>query len=379
MGSANVGSRLVLCEHFAAGGTLDGRDPAPMRREGEAMLLALLEDLAALGFPALAAVVRPELRPTLPAGVAPLPGGPDPATALARALADGGGRCWPVGPETGGVLTRLARAADRAGDGIVGTPAAGVRAAARRSRLLARLARAGVKVPATLPAPTARAARRAARELGGRVVVKPGRGAGGAGVRPVDGGAGLEAAHRAARSVEPDLPPLVQRHVGGTAASATLLVSRGAARPLALNRQVVRFTPGARYEGGVTPLRHPDADRALRAAADAVRACGGLRGLVGVDLVLGPDGPVVLEVNPRLTTSYLGLRRHVGPAAAAAALRASGHPVPDGAAPPLPDAPVEGEPVRFRPDGRTPARPSPAEGDARRGDLRSGAPGPRAP
>jgi len=35
----------------------------------------------------------------------------------------------------------------------------------------------------------------------------------------------------------------------------------------------------------------------------------GLRGYIGVDMVLTNDEPVVIEVNPRLTTSYIGLRK----------------------------------------------------------------------
>ncbi len=34
-----------------------------------------------------------------------------------------------------------------------------------------------------------------------------------------------------------------------------------------------------------------------------------MRGYLGVDLILGPQGVSVIEVNPRLTTSYVGLRR----------------------------------------------------------------------
>ena len=47
----------------------------------------------------------------------------------------------------------------------------------------------------------------------------------------------------------------------------------------------------------------------LRAAAATLGALPGLRGHVGVDLVVAPDRCVVIEVNPRLTTSYVGLRR----------------------------------------------------------------------
>jgi len=43
-------------------------------------------------------------------------------------------------------------------------------------------------------------------------------------------------------------------------------------------------------------------------AQHVVQALPGLRGLVGVDYIQTKDGPVVLEINPRATTSYAGLR-----------------------------------------------------------------------
>ena len=51
---------------------------------------------------------------------------------------------------------------------------------------------------------------------------------------------------------------------------------------------------------------------APRDAAAAPRAVGlvpGLRGCVGVALVLSPGGCFLIEIDPRLTTSYVGLRR----------------------------------------------------------------------
>ena len=51
-------------------------------------------------------------------------------------------------------------------------------------------------------------------------------------------------------------------------------------------------------------------------------AIPGLAGYVGVDFVLTPAGPVVLEVNPRLTSSYCGLSRALGRNVAAEILRA---------------------------------------------------------
>ena len=56
------------------------------------------------------------------------------------------------------------------------------------------------------------------------------------------------------------------------------------------------------------PANWPGAKRLARQASASLPAA---TGFFGMDLVLGPEGPesdVVIEVNPRLTTSYLGLR-----------------------------------------------------------------------
>jgi len=52
-------------------------------------------------------------------------------------------------------------------------------------------------------------------------------------------------------------------------------------------------------------------ERAQQLALRAVGVVAGLFGYVGVDVVLGAsnDADRVIEINPRLTTSYVGLRR----------------------------------------------------------------------
>jgi predicted ATP-grasp superfamily ATP-dependent carboligase len=50
------------------------------------------------------------------------------------------------------------------------------------------------------------------------------------------------------------------------------------------------------------------AGRALAVAAAACRLIPGLKGFVGVDVVLTATEAWVIEVNPRITTAYVGLR-----------------------------------------------------------------------
>ena len=67
------------------------------------------------------------------------------------------------------------------------------------------------------------------------------------------------------------------------------------------------------YHGGMCPVEEQLAVRAKRLAQAALDALPATSGYVGIDMVLGDnsvgDGDVVIEVNPRLTTSYVGLRK----------------------------------------------------------------------
>jgi predicted ATP-grasp superfamily ATP-dependent carboligase len=100
---------------------------------------------------------------------------------------------------------------------------------------------------------------------------------------------------------------IVQPFMEGTAVSVAFLL--GPAQQLALlpARQHLSSDGRFRYLGGELPLPPDEAKRAVQLAQQAVRVVPGLRGYVGVDLVLGPPD-WVMEINPRLTTSYVGLR-----------------------------------------------------------------------
>ncbi len=105
---------------------------------------------------------------------------------------------------------------------------------------------------------------------------------------------------------------IVQPFVSGAPASVAFLFGPG--RCLALPPAAQRLSGDGRfrYLGGHVPLPGALAERAQRVARSAVETLPELRGYIGVDVVLGAvaDGSAdqVIEVNPRLTTSYSGLR-----------------------------------------------------------------------
>lgn len=213
------------------------------------------------------------------------------------------GRCdaaWPIAPETAGVLERLCLDAEAAGVPLLTSPAAAVRLAASKLATLERLARHGLPVARTaaladwMPTP------------GRPFVVKPDDGAGCEGARIIRDPVRLQM---------PADPPgwIAQDLLAGEALSLSALFAQGQARRLSGNRQLIEQTGDGFALAGCRVNAFADEDGQWQALADGVaRALPELWGYAGIDLILGANGPAILEVNPRLTTSYAGLRRALG-------------------------------------------------------------------
>ena len=105
---------------------------------------------------------------------------------------------------------------------------------------------------------------------------------------------------------------IVQDFVPGRAASVALLIGPEQIVPLLPTFQHLSDDGRFTYLGGELPIPPALAERAVSLGRRAVGCVPGLRGYVGVDLVLGDaaDGSqdYAIEINPRLTTSYVGLR-----------------------------------------------------------------------
>jgi predicted ATP-grasp superfamily ATP-dependent carboligase len=193
-------------------------------------------------------------------------------------LYTGGLENWP------GLVARLARRRPLWGNG----PAA-LREARDPSRLARALRNAG------LPAPAVR--RSAPCPCGPcRWLVKPLRGAGGAGVRFWDG------------ETPSSGSVYWQQFVPGEGCAAAYLGDGRKARLLGLTRQLVGLdwlhADAFRYCGSVGPLRaEGDLLRLLERLGDVLAGHCGLRGLFGVDGVLNDEGFWPVEVNPRYPAS----------------------------------------------------------------------------
>lgn len=228
--------------------------------------------------------------------------------ALLHQALEGCDAAYILAPELEDALPSLVSLVEESGLVSLNSKAETIRQVADKLALYQALRRLGVRTPRSLPlGPGDRAVlARVGDELGYPLVVKPRRGAGCMGLTLVpDKGRFGEVFQRSAQ-MGGEL--LAQEYIKGTPASVSLITDGTKARPLALNRQLLRLEGEPTYLGGITPYPHPQAEEALRLAVAVVEHLG-LRGYVGVDLVLGEEGPWIVEVNPRLTVAYHGVSR----------------------------------------------------------------------
>ncbi len=303
-------SAILVHEYVIGGGWPTPDLPPRLAAEALAVVRALLADLRAWGrFPVVATRDRRLHGTSLTADrVVDLDAEvyPTRVVELAREC----GAALVVAPEGGGALEHLSRSLADAGVCLLGSLPEAVAVAADKWECYRRFSQAGLPTPRTIRA-SPDAAPAAAARLGYPVVVKPLDGAGCDGVGLATDDAELtralgQPALRGARSI------LVQKHASGSAASVSLLVAEGRSTVLSLNEQRVRAGIPFAYDGGVASWPHPRRAEACELGRRAVALVPGLRGYVGVDLVLGEQTCWLIEINPRPTTSYVGLRRVVG-------------------------------------------------------------------
>ncbi|AGA25606.1 ATP-grasp domain-containing protein [Singulisphaera acidiphila] len=295
----------VLVAEWVTGGGMAGADlPPSWAAEGSAMRRAIASDFASV--PGVHVLMTLDAR---------LPDEPGPWTTLrigceqestewARHAAESD---WTVliAPETGGTLADCSRTlALRGGRSLGSTPEA-IELAGDKLRLAAHLSERGIRTPVS---------RRVvpSRPLPSDVSYP-------AVLKPIDGAGSLDTFLIPEPALVPDdakaLPEaILQPYLPGIPSSATFLIGpENKARLIGIGRQRMEIQEGRFvYRGGILPDHEASPAPVL---AQAVESIPGLRGWVGVDFLRDEDNKTVtiLEINPRPTTSIVGLARILPP------------------------------------------------------------------
>jgi predicted ATP-grasp superfamily ATP-dependent carboligase len=321
--------RVFVYEYTCATACAGASVAPSLRAEGRAMLAAVLEDLNRV--PGVETITLRCLN------------GADAERSAFHALS-AADLTLVIAPEFDGLLVERCRWVLQAGGRLLGPSPSAVELTADKLLICETLRRQRVPTP---PCCLAKDAVRT-RSLAFPAVLKPRDGAGSQATCVVRTHSDLAACLERMRSEMPRAEFLLQPLVRGLSASVAFLLGPGQEVALAPAEQHLTGDGRFRYVGGTVPLPPERARRAADLGRRAVRAVPELCGYVGVDLLLGAaaDGSEdhVIEINPRFTTSYIGLRALARDNLAAALLRVVlGEPVAEIGWRP--------GPVRFRADG----------------------------
>jgi len=264
---------VLVYEHLTATSAGGGPVPLPasLLREGRAMLAAVTADLAAL--------------PGVTVHIAAVETLFQQAAAADFTLV--------IAPETFGVLYVLAARVEQAGGKLLGPSPAAIRMTADKLHLSAWWTRRGVPTPKTWVY--------AGQPAQVPIVVKPRDGCGSQATKLLQPGEIFSEAWPG--------PLIAQEYADGLAASVSFVGSR----PLPPCEQILSADGRFAYLGSRAVTDPALKERAVAIATKAIEGIAGLHGYVGVDVVLGNDGrDWAIEINPRLTTSYVDLREMAG-------------------------------------------------------------------
>ena len=307
---------VVFVYEFFNGGGLRGQQLQPsLCCEGFAMLASIIRDFSGIQGAQVVTMIdqrafdnQREAVQMLPAQIRVV--NPANERSVFQQLCRASDYCLLIAPETAGILADRCRIADAESARRLGCLIHAIELTSDKLATAARLCEQQI------PAVTG-----VALELSDRdsrfadypAVLKPRDGAGTELTYFIQSAGALESIMCQARIEGLGRKAVLQPFVSGESVSVACLVGSESIVSLPACEQRLSIAKKLSYLGGAGPIRGPLRDRAQRLAERAVRAIPGLRGYVGVDMILAdePQDDVVVEINPRLTTSYLVLRELV--------------------------------------------------------------------
>lgn len=299
--------RLLIVEYVTGGGLADSELPGSLLFEARLMLNAVMADLHSLGLFDLKVLCDARLVSGLSWSTDSNP------EYLVVTKASGFDAVWKqaidkvdavlvIAPETDAILSRLCEDVEKAEKVLLNSSSQVVSVAASKLKTYEILKAARLPVIET-------------KALPGNaswifpLVVKPDDGVGCDSLVVVEDQQSLD--RLIASTNHRNL--VVQPWVAGQAASLSVIFSEHSTQLLTYNQQLITVERGCVSLAGCLVGSQTAYFDVYQSILSAIVTCmPGLRGYVGIDVIETQAGPVIVEINPRLTTSYAGLGKAIG-------------------------------------------------------------------
>ncbi|CCE24113.1 ATP-grasp domain-containing protein [Methylotuvimicrobium alcaliphilum] len=307
--------KILVFEYVTGGGFNRERIPDTLATEGLLMLKALLQDLSEIADIKLIVMLDTRFADSISeyAGaieIVPI----DAHQSVLETFQKQVVRCdavWSVAPEINNILFDLTRMIERLGKRLLSSSSEAVAITSNKLETFRYLTQHRIETVPSEPFIPHRF------QPIGRQVIKP-----------VDG-MGCERTFRVDNAedwalVRPQLgeePYIVQPYIDGTPASLSCLFNHGKGWLLCHNVQRIEIKD-CRFKLNACRVNEPGVKENYQVLVNRVaHALPGLSGYAGIDIIETPEYIAVLEINPRLTTSYAGIREALGINVAAEVLR----------------------------------------------------------
>lgn len=299
--------KILVFEYITGGGLAGQALPVSLLAEGRMMLQALLDDLKSLpNLPVLLPLDDRCRNVSLPRNTEVVPvAQTDDIQQILTDLIPQAGLVWLIAPESDGILEGLARLVTAQQKILLLSQPETLAICANKLSTYRCLLANGIPAVETLSLAGLHQAPFPA------CVIKPIDGVGCEGSLIVDDPAYYPAAIANLLNRE---SLLVQPLQVGQVLSLSCLFKQGRGWLLCCNRQLVEVRQNRfSLRSCLVNAAHPQLALYQELVDRVAAAMPGLWGYIGIDIIETPDqGPLVLEINPRLTTSYAGIRRATG-------------------------------------------------------------------
>jgi predicted ATP-grasp superfamily ATP-dependent carboligase len=310
--------KLFVYEHVSGGGFAGKSLPSSILSEGFGMLRTLISDFKTAGYfvttmlDSRLATLNPPIEADC---MVPVFSSRD-AEAAFQKISESADAAYIIAPESNHVLQSLVANLEQAGVSSLNCQASAIGEVSDKAVFHESLKRLGLPTPKTVIISTFDDVAEIKQTVNDRLefplIFKPVDGVSCGGLSVVRNGNQVAIAVSKIGRESSSKRFVAQELIRGVAISVSLISTGSEALPISLNRQDVSLgTPNSisTYQGGLVPFDNPLKPEAFAMAEQAAKFFRGLRGYIGVDLVLTEKEPVVIEVNPRLTTSYVGVRK----------------------------------------------------------------------
>jgi len=305
--------KLFLYEHITSGALINEPLPTSLAREGNDMLTAIVQDLIQLSKIELILLRDSRLKPLegIVADTTHHVYTIDNATSFHETYLSAitnADMVLVIAPETGGVLNKIQQQILNSGTPLLASSTEATQICADKYHCHQQLRAHGISSPATVKA-NEWSSNKLSSATG--FIIKPQDGAGCIDTFFMRNNAKLAAW---LESHPNDLNNIIiQPYIEGLAISLSLLADHNDMRVLAVNQQNMKLNNDKLLFLGSIVNGVTEADLAFSQASIIAtkvhQAIVGLWGFIGIDLILHKDKLFVVDINPRLTTSYIGLKQ----------------------------------------------------------------------